>query len=117
MSGPGNRLSMSATVASRVARSGSTDDWRDAHDASRPARYTGQMAARAATLPDGTTLRPLLARTNSHGAAFAGVHAAALTASGLWLWWALGTWWAVPAIVVYGIVLAHLFALLHEATH
>jgi fatty acid desaturase len=60
---------------------------------------------------------PLLARTNRHGAAFAAVHAAALGATGLWLWWALGTWWMVPATVAYGIVLAHLFALLHEATH
>jgi fatty acid desaturase len=80
------------------------------------------MAPRAGTLRGdglvtGPDLRRLATRTNRHGVAFAAFHAAALVATGAWLWWTLGTWWMVPALVVYGVVLAHLFALLHEATH
>jgi len=80
------------------------------------------MAPRAGTLRGdglvtGTDLRPLLVRTDRHGVGFAALHATAIAVSAVWLWSALGTWWTVPALVVYGIVLAHLFAVLHEATH
>jgi fatty acid desaturase len=70
----------------------------------------------AARVP-GATLRPLLARTNRHGLVFLAVHLGALAAAELWLWDSLGTWWAGPATIATGVVLAHLFALLHEATH
>jgi fatty acid desaturase len=49
--------------------------------------------------------------------AFAVFHGGALVATGAWLGRVLGTWWMVPALLVYGVVLAHLFAVLHEATH
>jgi fatty acid desaturase len=80
------------------------------------------MAAVVAThrgnrLGAGTDMRPLLVRTNRHAVAFLIVHLTALAASGFWLWTALGTWAAVPATLGYGVVLAHLFALLHECTH
>jgi fatty acid desaturase len=65
----------------------------------------------------GDGLGPLLARTNRHGVAFLLGHATALAATGFVLWHSLGTWWTVPSVVVYGVVLAHLFALLHESTH
>ncbi len=73
--------------------------------------------ARRGSRPAGDALRPLLVRTNRHGVAFAAVHLAALAVTGWAVWRALGTWWLVPAMAVYGVVLAHLFALLHESTH
>ena len=61
--------------------------------------------------------RSLLERTNRHAAALLTVHATLLVATGAWVWQARGSWWVVPALVVDGVVLAHLFALFHECSH
>ena len=59
----------------------------------------------------------LVERRNGPGLAFAAAHAALLIASGWVLWRGLGTGWAVPATVLHGIVIVHLFAPFHESVH
>lgn len=56
-------------------------------------------------------------RRDVPGIAFAAAHAALLAATGWVLWRALGTAWAVPATVLHGIVIVHLFAPFHESVH
>ena len=56
-------------------------------------------------------------RRNGPGLAFAVAHAALIVATGWVLWRMLGTPWAVPATVVHGIAIVHLFAPFHESTH
>ena len=56
-------------------------------------------------------------RRDRPGLAFAAAHAALIVATGWLLWRALGTAWAVPATLVHGIVIVHLFAPFHESTH
>ena len=56
-------------------------------------------------------------RRNGPGLAFAAAHATLIAATGWALWRTLGTAWAVPATVVHGIVIVHLFAPFHESTH
>jgi fatty acid desaturase len=74
------------------------------------------MAAVAApALPAGR--RTPTGRTNRHAAALLGAHTALLVATSAWVWRAIGSWWMVPAVVVDGIVMAHLFALVHECSH
>ena len=56
-------------------------------------------------------------RRNGPGFAFAAAHAALVGITGWLVWRTLGTAWAVPATVVHGIVIVHLFAPFHESTH
>ena len=56
-------------------------------------------------------------RRDGPGLAFAAVHAALIVAAGWLLWRTLGTAWAVPATIVHGIAIVHLFAPFHESTH
>ena len=56
-------------------------------------------------------------RRDGPGLAFATAHAAIIVATGWVLWRTLGTAWAVPATVLHGIVVVHLFAPFHESTH
>jgi fatty acid desaturase len=74
------------------------------------------MAAVAAPGPR-ADLRPLLVRTNRHAAGLLALHAGLLLVTSAWVWTAVGSWWVLPAIVVDGVVMAHLFALLHECSH
>ena len=62
-------------------------------------------------------LSELVARRDGPGLAFAAVHAALIAVTGWLTWRALGTAWAVPATIVHGIVIVHLFAPFHESTH
>ena len=56
-------------------------------------------------------------RRDAPGLAFAAAHAA-LLGIGAWALWSLwGTVWAIPATVVHGIFIVHLFAPFHESTH
>ena len=62
-------------------------------------------------------LPELVKRRNAPGLAFAVAHVALIAASGGVLWHALGSIWAVPATIVHGIFIVHLFAPFHESTH
>ena len=56
-------------------------------------------------------------RRDGPGFAFAAAHAVLIVATGWVLWRELGTVWAVPATIVHGVVIVHLFAPFHESTH
>ena len=56
-------------------------------------------------------------RRDGPGLAFAAAHAALIVITGWLVWRTLGTAWAVPAVIVHGIVIVHLFAPFHESTH
>ena len=56
-------------------------------------------------------------RRDGPGLVFAAAHAGLIIATGWVLWRVLGTAWAVPATIVHGIVIVHLFAPFHESTH
>ena len=58
-----------------------------------------------------------VARRDGPGLAFAAMHAALIVATGWLLWRTLGAAWAVPAAIVHGILIVHLFAPFHESTH
>ncbi len=75
-----------------------------------PARQLGRLVDRA-------EVRVLSRPRNGPGLVLLAAHLAALGLGGAWVWAARGTWWVVPALVVHGAVVAHLFALLHEASH
>ena len=62
-------------------------------------------------------LAGLVERRDAPGLAFAAAHAALILATGWLLWRALGTAWTVPATIVHGIAIVHLFAPFHESTH
>ena len=65
----------------------------------------------------GGRLAGFVERRDVPGLAFAAAHVALLAATGWLLWRVLATAWAVPATVVHGIVIVHLFAPFHESTH
>lgn len=46
-----------------------------------------------------------------------GAHLAILAATGVLVWLSRGSWWLLPAIVLYGLVLDFLFCALHESVH
>ena len=56
-------------------------------------------------------------RRDGPGLAFAAAHSALIAVTGWLVWRTLGTAWAVPAVIVHGIVIVHLFAPFHESTH
>ena len=56
-------------------------------------------------------------RRDAPGLAFAAAHAALIVVTGWVVWRMLGTAWAIPATIVHGIVIVHLFAPFHESTH
>ena len=56
-------------------------------------------------------------RRDAPGLAFAAVHAALIVVTGWVVWRMLGTAWAIPATIVHGVVIVHLFAPFHESTH
>ena len=62
-------------------------------------------------------LAGLVERRDGPGLAFAAAHAALIVASGWVLWRVLDTVWAVPATIVHGVLIVHLFAPFHESTH
>ncbi len=62
-------------------------------------------------------LDALRARRDSPGLVFLAGHCATLGLTGALLWAALGTGWVVPATVLHGVVIVHLFAPFHECAH
>jgi fatty acid desaturase len=73
--------------------------------------------ARVSDLLDPATLRQLLRRRDGLGLLFLAVHCLTLlgTAALLALTW--GSFWAIPALFMHGIVIVHLFAPFHECAH
>ncbi len=62
-------------------------------------------------------IKPFVARTNRHGIVVFTVHAALLVVFGWLVWRTWGTWWVVPAMVPYALVMAFLFNPVHECSH
>ena len=86
-----------------------------------PATDTGGDAVRPSTvireIIGSHRLAGFVERRDGPGLAFAAAHAALLIAAGWVLWRVLGTAWAVPATIMHGILIVHLFAPFHESTH
>ncbi len=62
-------------------------------------------------------IKPFVTRTNRHGLLRFAVHAATLLLTGFAVHRSLGSWWIVPGMACHGIVLAFLFAPVHECSH
>ena len=62
-------------------------------------------------------LKPLVARTNSHGLTWLACHASLLALTGALVYASSGSWWMVPAIMLHGGIMAFLFAPVHECSH
>jgi fatty acid desaturase len=76
-----------------------------------------QAADVAIEAPDHGALRSLAARSDRRGLAQLAGHIAALLASGVLVAKAFGSPWLAPAMLLHGILLAFLFAPLHETIH
>jgi fatty acid desaturase len=66
---------------------------------------------------DRAVLKALMKRADGPGLYFLAVWGALLVAAGVGIHWAWGTWWLVPAVVVYGVVLGFAYAPSHECAH
>ena len=93
---------MDASAADRAADTGD--------EAVRPSDVIREIIGRG-------RLSGFVKRRDGPGLAFAVTHAALIVATGWLVWRALGTAWVVPAAVLHGIVIVHLFAPFHESTH
>jgi len=65
----------------------------------------------------GPALSGLYARSDARGAARTGAHVALLATTGALIHAARGHWWLPVALLAHGLVLAALFAAMHEAVH
>ena len=63
------------------------------------------------------TLKKLAKRNDRVALAYLAGHLALLGATGYGIWLALGTWWMLPAMALHGVVMAFLFAPMHELSH
>lgn len=81
-----------------------------------PTTTLAASAARARRLVPRAALHRLVRRSDLPGIAFLGAHLALLGGTGALLHVAPPPW-LLPAILLHGFVLVHLFAPLHEATH
>lgn len=61
--------------------------------------------------------KPYLKRSNKHGLIRFGVHMGLIAVAAGLVSVTLGTWWIVPVMAVYAILLAFLFAPVHECSH
>ena len=76
------------------------------------------LAARAASdAPERATLRSLAARSDRRGLLQLTGHMGALAATGMLMAQTWGSLWLAPAMLLHGILLAFLFAPLHETIH
>src|SRR5919106_4190569 len=73
--------------------------------------------ATSARAGERSALVPLCARSDRKGLLQLAGHLGALAATGIAVWSARGSFWLLPAMVGHGIVLAFLFAPLHESVH
>jgi len=62
-------------------------------------------------------LRGLSQRSNWQGLTHIGLWLVLCLCSGSWVVLTLGTWWIIPAVVVYGICLSFSYAASHECSH
>lgn len=72
---------------------------------------------RVRRIVDRQQVKALSRRSDGPGLLFLAGHGATLGITGAAIWTALGTWWLLPAMFLHGIVIVHLFAPFHEATH
>ena len=66
---------------------------------------------------DRQVLKRLMKRTNGSGLWFLAVWGALLLVAGWGIHLARGSWWLVPAVVIYGVVLGFAYAPSHECAH
>lgn len=66
---------------------------------------------------DKRALKTLAERSDARGLTRLAAHGALIVATGVWVGAAFGSGWLLPALVCHGIVLAFLFAPLHETIH
>lgn len=76
-----------------------------------------RSAADIQKLVPSDALKTLRQRSDRPGLVFLAGHALTLLVTGWLLSEALGTVWVLPAMFVHGVVIVHLFAPFHEATH
>lgn len=62
-------------------------------------------------------LKPLCVRSNAPAAWHALGHLGAIGLGAVAVWFTIGTWWALPLMVLLGYCIAFLFTLEHEAAH
>lgn len=62
-------------------------------------------------------LKPFKKRNDSSGLIRIGAHLSVIGLTGYLLYLSLGSWWMLPALVLHGIFLNHLFAPVHECAH
>jgi fatty acid desaturase len=72
---------------------------------------------RAAELADPDELRPLLVRTDGVAARYLAIHVLAIAVASWLVYSARGTGWILPAWLLDGVIIAHLFAVQHETAH
>lgn len=80
-------------------------------------RSTIAASERAQQIVGRNALRKLMVRTDRPGLLFLASHLGLIGLSGTWVFFALGTWWIVPATFAHGVFIVHLFAPLHECSH
>ncbi|KAA3622050.1 MAG: hypothetical protein DWQ08_13255 [Proteobacteria bacterium] len=61
--------------------------------------------------------KPYISRTNRHGLVRFAIHGGSLIASGIAVHASLGTWWVVPSMACHAVLMAFLFAPVHECSH
>ena len=64
-----------------------------------------------------SSLKSLRQRNNLTGFIYLGFHLGALAISGFLVHAAMGSWWIIPAMLLYSSIFALLFAPLHECSH
>jgi len=77
---------------------------------------TGQRARQMRVVP-AEVLKRLYARSDWHGFVQTAGHLALLIAGGWLVLATLGTWWAVPALLLQGLFVNALFGAMHESVH
>lgn len=76
-----------------------------------------EKAYGAETLVPRAQMKEYARRTDRDGLFYLAFHVAALAASGSLVYAADLTWWLLPAMILHGIILAFLFAPMHETGH
>ena len=62
-------------------------------------------------------LKPFTKRTDRHGLIYLGGHMSIIFGTGYLVYLATGTGWLIPAMLLHGVMLGHLFAPMHECSH